>query len=230
MIIAHPDLMALCSNFSTQNLSHQPQQIPALQPALWTGHPRESGNLRKGQLAANASCKANFLHNIEGCLFYLAHVQNLGIAFLHMTDSDENLQLSNYIYEINTTKMVVITDKLCETRVEATSLWNRFLCNTKQALSRGNFDVTAYKPDQWFAVPTMKFLSIFRVLVYVYLTRQRKKNNILADTRACLIWSSECFTKYWLPSLSLHNFQSSVRWSSCYIRVYQFKCNIYNLL
>lgn len=155
MIIAYPDLMALCSSFSTQNLPRQPQQIPALQPDLWTGHPHESGNLRKGQLAANASCKAIFLHNTEGCLFYLAHVQNLGIAFLHMTDSDENLQLSNYIYEINTTKMVVITDELCATQVEATSLWNRFLCNTKRALSRGNFDVTAYKPDQWFAVPTM---------------------------------------------------------------------------
>lgn len=153
MIIAHPDLMALCSSFSTQNFPRQPQQIPALQPALWTGHLHESGNLRKGQLAANASCKAIFLHNIEGCLFYLAHVQNLGIAFLHMTDSDENLQLSNYIYEINTTKMVVITDKLCETQV--TSLWNRFLHNTKHAVSRGNFDVTTYKPDQWFAVPNM---------------------------------------------------------------------------
>lgn len=89
MLTAHPDLMAPCSSFSTQNLPRQPQQIPARQPDLWRGHPHESGNLRKGQLAANTSCKVIFLHNTEGCLFYLAHVQNLDMAFLHMTDLDE---------------------------------------------------------------------------------------------------------------------------------------------
>lgn len=34
MLTAHPDLMAPCSSFSTQNLPCQPQQIPALQPDL----------------------------------------------------------------------------------------------------------------------------------------------------------------------------------------------------
>lgn len=73
-------------------------------------------------------------------------------------------------------------------------------------------------------------LSIFRVLVYVYLTRPRKKNNILADTHDCLIWSGECFIKHWPPSLSLYNFRSPVSCSACYIHVYRLKCNIYNLL
>lgn len=55
----------------------------------------------------------------------------------------------------------------------------------------------------------------FRVLVHVYLTRLRKNNNILAYTHICLIWSSECFMKYWFLNLSLHNFNH--QWAAVHV-------------
>lgn len=50
-----------------------------------------------------------------------------------------------------------------QTQVEAISFLNRILrSNIKHALSRGNFDVTAYKLDQLFAVPTMYLFVHFQ--------------------------------------------------------------------
>lgn len=150
---------------------------------LGTGHPRTSGNLRKGQLAANTSCKAIFLHNTEVCPSFSSTCSKSGHSLL---------TYNRFRWKLTFIKLHIWNKYYKNGWNYRQIMWHPgriyFIFKIESCATTSSVhDLMEIlmslhtKLGQWFAVPTVILprhfyhrMLCFRVLVYVYLTRPRK--------------------------------------------------------